>query len=63
MSFAPRNDYTPPRRPPVRRRRRRRTPLGIKLLALIGAAALLVVLGRYVIVPLLVYLNTFGGSI
>ena len=63
MSFAPRNDYAPPRRPPLRRRRRRRTPFIIKLLALIGAVATLVVLGRYVVVPLLVYLNTLGGSL
>ena len=42
------------------RRRRRRIPLFMKLLALIGAIAVVVVLGRTVIVPLLVYLNTLG---
>ena len=40
--------------------RRRRIPLFMKLLALIGAIAVVVVLGRTVIVPLLVYLNTLG---
>ena len=62
MSFAPRNDYTPRRQPP-RRRRRRRTPFIIKLLAFIGAATLFVLLGRFLIVPLLVYLNTLGGVV
>ena len=60
MSFAPRNEYNqPPRRPPARRRRRR-TPFAFKLLALIGVIAVIVVLGRLVVVPLLVYLNSLG---
>ena len=55
MSRASRYDQGRPHR-----RRRRRIPLFMKLLALIGAIAVVVVLGRTVIVPLLVYLNTLG---
>ena len=55
MSRASRYDQGRPHR-----RRRRRIPLFMKLLALIGVIAVIVVLGRLVVVPLLVYLNALG---
>ena len=51
-----------PRRRAQHRRRRRKTSWLVRLLALVGAATILVALGRYVIIPLLVYINAMGGG-
>lgn len=47
----------------VRKKRRRRFSLTRNLLAVIGAASLMVLLIRYVIIPLLVYLNVLAGGV
>lgn len=48
--------------PPHRRHRRRRPHLVVYFFAAIGFITTLVLLARYAVVPLLVYLQQFGGS-